>query len=83
MDFIDGADLELLNSQHAGLQLNHSLRLTGGRLRGVCSLRLQIDARGKPPPHQASTKADQQQEHQNTTGNLPPSTHRTTSSAAA
>ena len=61
MDFVDGSDLALLLNQHAGLQLNHLPCFMGGHSRSVGALRLQIDARRKPPPHQASANGDQQQ----------------------
>ena len=61
MDFVDCADLALLLSQHACLQLNHFLRLAGCRFRCTGTLRLQVDAWSKTPPHQSRTKGDQQQ----------------------
>ncbi|MDT4802134.1 hypothetical protein FQZ97_348500 [compost metagenome] len=50
----DGADLFLLTFQHAGLQGGQFLLGGQVNLGPVCALRLQLDAGGEAPPHQAS-----------------------------
>lgn len=83
MDFVDCANLALLLSQHACLQLNHSLRLTGSRFRSIRSLRLQVDSRREPPPDQACASSQENQGSHAHGEELPAARHLTTSSAAA
>ncbi|MDN6872955.1 hypothetical protein QO209_10905 [Pseudomonas citronellolis] len=59
----DLADLALLLSQQASLQVDHLLRLAGSLLRSVSTLGLEIDARAQPPPDEPGTEGDEQCSH--------------------
>ncbi|WAB92472.1 hypothetical protein OSS47_00380 [Pseudomonas citronellolis] len=60
VNFGDLADLALLLGQHAGLQTDQLLGVTGGLLRGISALGLEIDARGQSPPDEPGSQGDQQ-----------------------